>query len=244
MGDGPFNIVLEPIHFRDYVAADTPVEIDGGRIRVGSLEIALASAQIWEPRFHWEFFQGRDDSLSNAVDLLEAVLVEMAPVESFVQLIHPQENAVREIEARILIAAKDPARGLLEGLLRLDEGLGRMSAGKLTGLGAGLTPDGDDVMMGGILALWALWAGKGVKEAAGWVSLEASPRTTPVAAAWLQASSRGECSVRWHDLLQAILLENENNILDAVRTIIQQGHTSGASALSGFTAALMNTHQE
>jgi hypothetical protein len=158
-------------------------------------------------------------------------------------MFRPSENYGREIEAQLLLSAQEPARLFVQGLLRVDEELCRAAARRLTGLGAGLTPDGDDFMMGCILALWASWAGEGVEQSANWVSLDAGPRTTPLAAAWLRAASRGECSDRWHDLLQAILIENEENIRSAARAIIQQGHTSGASALAGFTAVIMGKSQ-
>ena len=243
VGEGPFNIVLAPINFCDHAANDTAVKIEQERIRIGELEIALSPAQIWEPRLDWESFRGRQDSLSISAGMLEEVLLEMAPVESFVQLICPKESSLGEIEVQILLAAQAPAGILLEGLFCVDEELCRAGARKLAGLGAGLTPDGDDFMMGCILALWARLAGEGVEEIASWISLEAGPRTTPIAVAWLQAASRGECSVRWHDLLQAILLENEENIRSAARAIIHQGHTSGASALAGFTAILKGDFQ-
>jgi hypothetical protein len=238
IGDGPFNIILEPLIFSDHILAESAVRFDNGQIRIAALEIALTPAQVWEPRFDWESFRGRQDPLSLSAGALEEVLVEAAPIDSFVQLIHSGENSVGEIEAQILLSAQEPARFLVQGLLRGDEELCRTIARKLAGLGAGLTPDGDDFMMGCVLALWAWWAGEGVEQAASWVSLEANLRTTPLAAAWLRAASRGECSMRWHDLLQAILIENEENIRSAARAIIQQGHTSGASALAGFTAVL------
>ncbi len=243
VGDGPFNIVLAPINFCDYVADDAAVRIEQERIRIGALEIALTPAKIWEPCFDWESFRDRQDSLAIFAGMLEEVLVELAPVGSFVQLIRPMEISVRDIEEQILLSAQEPAGALVEGLLRGDEKLCRAGAMKLAGLGAGLTPDGDDFMMGCILALWARWAGEGVEETASWVSLEATPRTTPLAAAWLQAASRGECSERWHYLLQAILAENEENIRSTARAIIDQGHTSGASALAGFNAVLMGGFQ-
>ena len=243
IGDGPFNIILDPLEFSDHISAESAVSFDNGQIRIGALEIALTPAQVWEPRFDWELFRDRHDSLSLSAVALEEVLVEVAPVDSFVQLIRSGESSVREIETQILLSAQEPARFLVQGLLRVDEELCRTSARKLAGLGAGLTPDGDDFMMGCILALWACWAGEGVEQVAKWVSLEAGLQTTPLAAAWLRAASRGECSVRWHDLLQAILRENEENIRSAARAIIQQGHTSGASALAGFTALLTGEAQ-
>ncbi len=244
IGDGPFNIILEPLEFSDYISAESVVSFDNGQIRIGALEIALTPTQIWEPRFDWESFRGRQDSLSLSAGTLREVLVEVAPVDSFVQLIHSGESSVREIEAQILLSAQEPARFLVQGLLRVDEEICRASARKLAGLGAGLTPDGDDFMMGCILALWAWRAGEGAEQVAKWVSLEADLRTTPLAAAWLRAASRGECSVRWHDLLQAMRGENEENIRSAAGAIIEQGHTSGASALAGFTAVIKGGSQE
>ncbi|MBE9478997.1 MAG: DUF2877 domain-containing protein [Chloroflexi bacterium] len=244
IGDGPFNIILEPLEFSDHISVESAVSFDNGQIRIGALEIGLTPTQIWEPRFDWESFRGRQDSLSLSAGALREVLVEVAPVDSFVQLIHSGENSVREIEAQILLSAQEPARFLVQGLLIVDEKTCRASARKLAGLGAGLTPDGDDFMMGCILATWAYRAGEGVEQAAKWVSLEADLRTTPLAAAWLRAASRGESSVRWHDLLQAILIENEENIRNKARAIIQQGHTSGASALVGFTAVLAGDAQQ
>ena len=239
IGDGPFNIIIDPLEFSDHISTESAVSFDNGQIRIGALEISLTPTQVWEPRFNWESFRDRQDSLSLFASALGEVLVEAAPVDSFVQLIHSGESSVREIEAQIFLSAQEPARFLVQGLLRADEELCRTSAGKLAGLGAGLTPDGDDFMMGCILATWAWWAGEGVEQAANWVSLEADLRTTPLAAAWLRAASRGECSVRWHDLLQAMLMENKETIRCAARAIIQQGHSSGACALAGFTAVLM-----
>jgi len=243
IGDGPFNIIIDPLEFSDYISAESAVSFDIGQIRIGALDIALSPAQIWEPRFGWESFRGRQDTLSLFAGALGEVLVEAAPVDSFVQLIHSGESSVREIETQMLLSAQEPARFLAQGLLRADEELCRTSARKLAGLGAGLTPDGDDFMMGCILATWAYHAGDRVEQAANWISQEAGPRTTPLAAAWLQAASRGECSARWHELLQAMLMGNEENIRSATRAIIQQGHTSGASALAGFTAVLAGKTQ-
>ena len=243
IGDGPFNIILDPLEFSDHISAESAVSFDNRQIRIGALEIALTPAQVWEPRFDWKSFRDKKDSLSLSAGALGEVLVKVAPVDSFVQLIHPRESAVREIEAQILLSAQEPARLIVQGLLRGDEELCRTSARKLAGLGAGLTPDGDDFMMGCILALWGCWAGEGVEQVASWVSLEADLRTTTLAAAWLRAASRGECSERWHDLLQAILRENEEKIRSAAQAIIQQGHSSGASALAGFTAVLAGDAQ-
>ncbi|MEA1977350.1 MAG: hypothetical protein U9N80_05575, partial [Chloroflexota bacterium] len=108
IGDGPFNIILEPLKFSDHISAESAVSFDHGQIRIGALEIALTPAQVWEPRFDWESFQGRQDVLSLSAGALREVLVEAASVDSFVQLVRSRESSVREIEAQILLSAQEP----------------------------------------------------------------------------------------------------------------------------------------
>ena len=243
VGDGPFNIVLDAVNFSDYAADDATVRIDPGRIWLGDLEIHLASARIWEPRFNWASFLGGQETLSHSTDKLKDLLVEKAPDESFVSLIYPRGPSVGKIEAQVLQSAQEPAHTLITGLLDQGEDLCRASARSLAGLGVGLTPDGDDFMMGCILAYWAQRAGQGVEKVVSWIVQEAAPRTTPISAAWLRAAGRGESSAHWHELLRAILAENENKLRDTAGAIIQQGHTSGASALAGFSAMLLGERQ-
>jgi hypothetical protein len=103
------------------------------------------------------------------------------------------------------------------------------SVGALTGLGSGLTPAGDDILLGVIFALW-IWFPQQA-----WIDLiveTAVPHTTTLSAAFLRAAAVGEATVHWHDLV--------NNHQDAVANILAIGHSSGADAWTGFLRAKEN----
>lgn len=126
----------------------------------------------------------------------------------------------------------------LENLLRAyvvgDFAAGRLAVEAMAGLGTGLTPSGDDVLMGTIYALWvwtpnSLW----IDLIAGW----AEPLTTTLSAAYLRAAFRGEATIHWHNLVAGEP--------DAVDQILSIGHSSGREAWAGFSTAyntILRTH--
>ena len=96
----------------------------------------------------------------------------------------------------------------------------------MTGLGRGLTPAGDDVLLGVLYALW-IWFPQRA-----WIDFivdTAVPRTTTLSAAFLRAAAAGEATFHWHDLV--------NGHHDAAANILAIGHSSGADAWSGFLRA-------
>jgi hypothetical protein len=102
----------------------------------------------------------------------------------------------------------------------------------ITGLGTGLTPAGDDYLMGALYALWAMGrADAGVMAA---VVETAVLRTTTLSLAWLRAAARGEASMPWHLLVQAALAGDGDGVETAVAAILATGASSGAAAWAGF----------
>lgn len=115
---------------------------------------------------------------------------------------------------------------LLEGIRRTDSSAAVEAATSLAGLGSGLTPAGDDVMLGVLYALW-IWLPQ--KE---WIELiieTAAPRTTTLSAAFLNAAADGEATVHWHNLV--------NGCPKAPQQILAIGHSSGSDAWTGFLRA-------
>ena len=96
----------------------------------------------------------------------------------------------------------------------------------LAGLGQGLTPAGDDILMGIIFALW-IW-----RPQKDWINLmveTAVPRTTTLSAAFLQAAASGEATYHWHDLV--------NGLSGSPSGILSIGQSSGNDAWGGFIRA-------
>lgn len=93
----------------------------------------------------------------------------------------------------------------------------------LAGRGTGLTPSGDDVLMGVLYALWVWYPNRD------WMApiMEtAAPRTTTLSANFIRAAANGEAVWQWH----ALAAGQE----DAIAQIHRIGHRSGAEAWAGF----------
>ncbi len=102
----------------------------------------------------------------------------------------------------------------------------------LAGRGPGLTPTGDDVLVGALLAAWA-GASPDPAAVGALVVAEASPRTTTLSRAFLRAAARGACGSDWQVLFAA---RDDGAVSEAVARMLAIGHTSGADGLAGFLA--------
>lgn len=103
----------------------------------------------------------------------------------------------------------------------------------LAGRGTGLTPAGDDVLMGIVYGLWVWYPSHPPRRSRQeWLEMiveTAVPRTTTLSANFLRAAAEGEAVRQWHDLV--------NGCSGAIDQILAIGHTSGADAWAGFVRA-------
>ena len=110
----------------------------------------------------------------------------------------------------------------------------------LAGRGPGLTPAGDDFLLGIMAGLWLFpeplsprWT---VPEACQRIVDVAASRTTTLSAAWLRAAGQGAFGQPWHALAEALALDDPARLARAVEGILAVGATSGQDALTGFLA--------
>ncbi|TNM49546.1 DUF2877 domain-containing protein [Nocardioides albidus] len=115
------------------------------------------------------------------------------------------------------------------------------TAEALVGLGAGLTPSGDDVLTG----LLVLAAAEGMRLASARPALRAAvadrleARTTAVSAAMLTEAADGRARQRLHDLVAAIAADSaDGDLATAIRRVREIGHSSGADVLAGMRLGL------
>lgn len=115
----------------------------------------------------------------------------------------------------------------------------------LAGRGIGLTPAGDDFLLGMIYALWITRPPAVAAAIAQFIYTEATPRTTTLSGRWLQAAKSGEAHISWHNLTLALAQHNPTAVFEALQTILNIGHSSGADALIGFVQtarAILSNH--
>jgi Protein of unknown function (DUF2877) len=126
------------------------------------------------------------------------------------------------------------AAGDLAGAVEAAEGL--------VGLGPGLTPSGDDVLAGMLLALrllgGALRGGTRAVWLADWlgaaVTSDASDRTTSVSATLLHCAARGQAAAEVAAVLRAFA--GQEPAARAATRLLAAGHTSGADLAWGLAA--------
>jgi len=210
IGDGPLNIVVEAQ--RGVFAAVEPgasTSIEKAIMRLGNLEIRLDQVVPWEPRPNWERLRQHREKIEHRLPRVRGYALRQAPPDSLLDL----------------TGFGKPVRSdWVE---------------QMAGLGSGLTPAGDDFLMGVMLRAWL--AHPEPESFCQQIVEIAAPRTTTLSAAFLRAASRGGCSAAWHTLLNTLESSAQPQLEKAVQAILCHGHTSGADILAGFLWSGLST---
>lgn len=104
----------------------------------------------------------------------------------------------------------------------------------LVGCGHGLTPSGDDVLVGALIALHAMGQGAAAERLADALRDGLAQRTGRVSAAHLRAACDGEAVAPVHAVVNAVLGECPAELARAQATLEGHGHRSGRDALRGI----------
>ena len=115
------------------------------------------------------------------------------------------------------------------------ESMGRYRSlmARLIGRGSGLTPSGDDFLMGYLFALNVVGQDSRTFELILFQLLD-SHSTTEVSLAYYEALRLHHTSPIWHRLIQAIKNRSIDEVKRTVQAILKIGHTSGHDLLVGF----------
>ncbi|MCB1741581.1 MAG: DUF2877 domain-containing protein [Gammaproteobacteria bacterium] len=105
--------------------------------------------------------------------------------------------------------------------------------GVLLGCGPGLTPSGDDVLVGALVSLWMLGLDTCATRLAGLVRRLASRHTGLISQAHLHAACAGEGIEPLHRLIEAISGPHPYAIRSALERLRAHGHRSGVDSLRG-----------
>jgi hypothetical protein len=236
----PFALVVAaeaPAPFRALTETSL-VRVAGSELRLGPYAIDTTSAQPWDPRPNWT---GIRRALADPAPLeaLAALAQGRGPAGSLLELFEYRHTPAAAWMERAWQGAGELVVGLRAG--ELETAL--RGAGRLAGLGGGLTPAGDDFVLGALLGLWAGLYGRSGEGAGELLAEAAAARTTTLSAAYLRAAARGECSAYWQRLLAALCAPDQADLRPALESLLAVGHTSGADALAGFLAGRRMEYQ-
>jgi len=226
IGNGPFNLVIprlrKSVEMRSdldvarqtsEVFSDThgesAVSIRGNQLTLGSLVIDTSNALLWSPRPAWEMLHANRDNI----------------LKQLISLSIP--NCQPHLPYSLLSTFSS-------ALVKVDISSTLKTTSKLAGLGAGLTPAGDDFLLGAMHAAWIIHPLEQAKVITEVIAGTAAPLTTSLSAAWLRAAGRGEAGAVWHDFFNALLMADSSTVQLRIVKLLSIGHTSGADAFAGF----------
>ncbi len=251
LGAGPFSVVVElppgSDGFATYLAVGARARIQADLLAVGDLWVRLDGARAWQPRPPWEMLRAAGGP-ARWLDRLAGLLQAQAPPASLADGLEamlagrqlPNANQ-HELRVETLRAAVEAGSELARALAKADAGAAGRAADRLAGLGTGLTPAGDDFLVGSMLALWSAADPSWARQACRAMLQAAGDKTNRMSRAWLRAAADGEAAEAWHALVRAMVSGESAAVRQATERLLRQGHTSGADALTGYLVMLGKT---
>jgi hypothetical protein len=226
VGCGPFAIVVPSLQFDAQMEPNTIIRIDNSSIIIGKWVINLAQAAVWNPSPNWQLLQRQTAVWQQQLPAIQSMVTQQL-------LLTPHSSTVlthtlAAVQAEIVQAVKSDERQR-----------GRVVLKRIAGLGHGLTPTGDDFLMGVLYGLWATASPHFVKAWGELVVETAVPLTTTLSAAMLTSAAHGAATAPWHAFVAALVGE-KRELKTAVHKILAIGHSSGADAFVGFLAITQN----
>jgi hypothetical protein len=254
IGPAPFAIVIDPLTAADWgerglqnwIDSRSVVSIEADSVSVGGLFIQITDVDLWDPKLKIEDPTKTQASISRHLPSIIAILEASSISGSCTGILEylltsnvehddPQISAIGD---RFLSAVIKPARALCQGFTSINLPLSIQAARGLAGLGTGLTPTGDDFLMGAFLGYHLFDPQGRSAEFSREIVNGLEGRTNALSMAFLRSAVRGEASIAWHELVSSIEHDSSDQLAKACQRILKTGHSSGADALTGFVTVL------
>ncbi len=246
LGGGPLNVLCALPDTLDWQAnglrtGDTASSIGRRLLVAGRFCFDLADAVAWRPTpppTGWDV-----TTLAAGLAVLAKLVAAESVADGFAPLVaalatHRWEEHGMAVSDRPLHRLAWPAISSLADWLASGGNAPPPEAAEiLIGLGPGLTPSGDDLVGGAMIALRALGRLGIASRLAAWALPLARQRTGAISAAHLACAASGEGSSALHDLIAALLTPGAPGLAEALTALAAIGHSSGWDALAGVALA-------
>jgi hypothetical protein len=236
IGNGPLNATVDAAGWariaRELPSAGAAVHIDAGTIEIGGAVLSATAASMWRPP-SWPCV-GAGEGLAAALDELARRASEQAPADGLARMVlEPAGEPASTFEGIALPRVRRMQQWVSA---RLSESSHEQAPVDMLGLGPGLTPSGDDLLCGVLVALHAIGRVDASRDLNAAIARAALSATSLLSRAFLRAAAEGHGYAALHTMIIA-LLENQAfaRELDALARI---GHTSGWDTLAGAAIVL------
>ena len=227
IGAGPLNALLAP----DCRASEAIA-----RLARGPFEVDLDGARRWEPASA-AAPAPRAGATRRGLAALRPALEARRPAEGLAPLLPSLLDGGAPAPASPLLRAAAPGIAALDGWLRGRAGAPVPGAvGSLIGLGPGLTPSGDDLLGGCLIALRRTGRRRQAEALGDAVLAPAQAATGRISRAHLACAVQGLGAAALHDTLEAVVAGGDAGA--ALVALDGVGHCSGWDALVGAVLAL------
>lgn len=108
---------------------------------------------------------------------------------------------------------------------------------KLAGVGPGLTPSGDDFLVGAILALWLIGGHENLIQL---IYENSMPYTTRLSQEFLYCAFMGATDEAWYQFMEALCEKDLLTLSIAFERVVNWGASSGLDRLAGFISIMLN----
>jgi hypothetical protein len=234
IGRGPLNAIVDPAGWAGaagHLPVGSKMRMGYGLIECDRIALITAEASSWLPP-PWPRV---GETLTVALDDLERLACEKAPVEGIARV---ALSGATGLPATVLARLAGPR------IVRLRDWIGARLIGPtqerapldLVGLGPGLTPSGDDLLCGALVALHAIGQVALARDLYAAIGEAARFATSPLSAACLKAAAEGQSSESLHATIVALLAHH--SVARPLEAVAQIGHTSGWDALAGAVLVL------
>ena len=236
IGRGPLNAIVDPAGWAwvaGHLPAGSEVRIGDGMMECDRIALVTAVASSWLPPPWPRHLVG--ETLSVALDDLERLAREKAPVEGLARV---ALSGAADLSATVLARLAGPRIARLRDWVgaRLIGAMHKPVPLDLVGLGPGLTPSGDDLLCGALVALHAIGQVALARDLYAVIGEAARFATSPLSAACLKAAAEGQSAESLHEAIVALLAHQ--SVAGPLEAVAQIGHTSGWDALAGAVLVL------
>lgn len=247
----PINLItdIQPNESMSSLGIDKgmQVKVDDCLLINEVLEISLKDATIWRPRNRVDGHPNFEHVKKN-LKILEKFVAKNCRREGLGQLLsHIDEIAIGKISPTSNFS--EIAKTVLPSLMNLSKAIRYESIDEikkisrnLIGLGPGLSPSADDVLMGLMIALW--WSTnslggdirrvKKINEAI----ISHANKTTLLSQQLLRHAARGETNEAAEILLDGIFMGEPEDIGVSAQRVLKIGETSGTDMMAGILLGL------
>lgn len=226
IGNGPFNLVIgHNILFSDHLSLQSQISISPTQLTLGDLTIHTDNAKLWSPHPDWEVLHAKRDDILNQLAKLPLTNYKVRGLDTSLAT-NARDYSTTNIQSLI--------SNLSSALANSDIPSSLTATRKLAGLGIGLTPTGDDFILGAVLAMWIIHPSDVASALAEEIMSIAAPLTTSLSAAYLKSAGRGEAGILWHNFFDTLISGDSYAIELQIAKLLSVGATSGADALAGF----------